>query len=80
MLIGAPKAPKWLSRDWSPADGRDVYLTDGLRLFRLIETVALGHGPSARLEDCYTLREELHTRDELWRMQLHTVRRTAPAA
>ena len=80
MLIGAPRAPEWLARDLAAPDGSDVYLTDGLRLLRLVETVVLSAGPCARLEDCYTLREELHTRDELWQMQLRTVRRKAPAA
>jgi hypothetical protein len=77
MLIGAPRAPEWLGENWSPPDGRDVYLTDGLRLFRLIGTVALNDGRCAQLEDCYTLRDELRTREELWQMQLRTVRRAA---
>ena len=76
MLLKAPKAPKWLG---DAVDGRDVYLTDGLRLFRLIGTVGLSEGRCARLEDCYTLRETIHTGNELWQMQLRTVRRTAPA-
>jgi hypothetical protein len=29
-------------------------------------------------EDLHTLREELRTRDEIWRTQLRTVRRAAP--
>jgi hypothetical protein len=75
MLLKAPKAPDWLAA--APEREGDVYLTDGLRLFRLVETVALGEGRCARLEDCSTLRETLHTKEELWRMRLRTVRRAA---
>lgn len=75
MLLRASKAPEWLG---DAVDDRDVFLTDGLRLFRLIGTMALGEGRCARLEDCYTLRETLHTEEELWKMQLRAVGRTAP--
>ena len=65
-----------------PATGRistsalepDVYLTDGLRLFRVVRGFAWpAHESKAVLEDCRTLEERAYSPDELWTMGLAVV-------
>ncbi len=52
----------------------DVYLTDGLRLFRVVQGFAWpAHESKAVLEDCRTLEESAHSPEELWTMGLIVV-------
>lgn len=52
----------------------DVYLTDGLRLFRVVRGFAWpAHESQAVLEDCRTLEERAYSPDELWAMGLALV-------
>lgn len=52
----------------------DVYLTDGLRLFRVVRGFAWpAHESRAVLEDCRTLEEYAYTPDELWAMGMSVV-------
>ena len=52
----------------------DVYLTDGLRLFRVVRGFAWpAHESKAVLEDCRTLEERAYAPDELWSMGLAIV-------
>jgi hypothetical protein len=45
----------------------DVYLTDGLRLFRVVRGFAWpAHESKAILDDCRTLEERAYSPDELW--------------
>ena len=51
-----------------------AYLTDGLRLFRVIR--GFSHPPEdsrATLEDCATLEVSSYSADELWSMSLRLV-------
>jgi hypothetical protein len=73
MLIGVSRVPEWLRQLREGADGDAVYLTDGLRLFRVVGAMTPDGGPCVHLEDCYTLSEALYTPGELWEMQLRTV-------
>jgi hypothetical protein len=50
-----------------------VYVTDGRRLFRVIEPLDPVTGRRAELEDCYTLRTRAYDSQELWTLQLHPV-------
>ena len=53
----------------------DVYLTDGVRLFRVVRGFAWpAHESQAVLEDCRTLEQSSHPPDELWSMGLRIVR------
>ncbi len=52
----------------------DVYLTDGLRLFRVVRGFRLpAHESHAVLEDCRTLEQCTYSPDELWAMGLRAV-------
>ncbi len=52
----------------------DVYLTDGLQLFRVVRGFAWpAHESRAILEDCRTLEEYSYSPDELWTMGLVVV-------
>jgi hypothetical protein len=52
----------------------DVYLTDGLRLFRVVQGFTWpAHKSQAILEDCRTLEEHAYASDELWTMGLIVV-------
>ena len=52
----------------------DVYLTDGLRLFRVVRGFGWpAHESKAVLEDCRTLEEGADAPDELWTMGLTLV-------
>ena len=73
MLIGVSRVPDWLRQMRAGAGGHGVYLTDGLRLFRVVGTLTPDDGPCLHLEDCYTLSEALYTTSELWEMDLRTV-------
>ncbi|HET9720040.1 MAG TPA: hypothetical protein VFP55_08195 [Solirubrobacteraceae bacterium] len=50
-----------------------VYVTDGMRLFRVISP-GQSLFPSAELEDCLTLEIDRYFSDELYAMRLHRVR------
>ena len=53
----------------------DVYLTDGVRLFRVVRGFAWpAHESQAVLEDCRTLEQSSYPPDELWSMGLRIVR------
>ena len=73
MLIGVSRVPDWLREIRVSGTDPGVYLTDGLRLFRVVGTLAPNDGPCVHMEDCYTLSEDLYTAHELWEMQLRTV-------
>jgi hypothetical protein len=73
MLIGVSRVPEWLRLIRAAGNNHGLYLTDGLRLFRVVGTLTPAEGPCVHLEDCYTLSEELYTPGELWEMQLRTV-------
>lgn len=49
-----------------------VYVTDGIRLFRVIRPDQ-SLFPSAELEDCLTLQVDRYFSDELYAMRLHRV-------
>ena len=52
----------------------DVYLTDGVRLLRVVRGFAWpAHESQAVLEDCRTLEERAYSPDELWAMGLSVV-------
>lgn len=52
----------------------DVYMTDGLRLFRVVRGFGFpAHESHALLEDCRTLEESAYSPDELWAMGLRAV-------
>ncbi|MGA8219183.1 MAG: hypothetical protein WB771_11495 [Solirubrobacterales bacterium] len=52
----------------------EVYLTDGLRLFRVVHGFAWPpHESHALLEDCRSLEECLYSPNELWAMGLRIV-------
>jgi hypothetical protein len=52
----------------------NVYLTDGLRLFRVVRGLAWpAHESQAVLEDCRTLEEYAYSPKELWTMGLTVV-------
>ena len=52
----------------------DVYLTDGVRLFRVVRGFGWpAHESQAVLEDCRTLEEHAYRPDELWTMGLAPV-------
>jgi hypothetical protein len=52
----------------------DVYLTDGIRLFRVVRGFAWpAHESEAVLEDCLTLEECAYSPDELWAMGVTVV-------
>lgn len=78
MLIGISRVPEWLHYLRTVGSGHDLYLTDGLRLFRVAGTLGLDEGPCVHLEDCYTLSQELYTPGELWEMQLRAVGHELP--
>ena len=66
-------SPGLAPRNTSVGHDPGVYLTDGLRLFRVVGTLTPNNGPCVHMEDCYTLSEDLYTAHELWEMQLRTV-------
>jgi hypothetical protein len=52
----------------------DVYLSDGIRLFRVVQGFGWPtHTSPAVLEDCRSLEEHAYTPDELWTMGLTVV-------
>ncbi len=53
------------------------YLTDGLRLFRVVSQFMTTLTPYADLEDCATLAVERYTPAELYAMGLRSVHRAA---
>jgi hypothetical protein len=60
-----------------------AYLTDGSRLFRVIDRLHPPDGDRATLEDCSTLEVATYSADELWPMNLTLVRgprRSTPKA
>lgn len=56
----------------SPRLTADSYLTDGVRLLRVVES---GRGASTSLEDCYTLETRPYLPGELARLRLRPVSR-----
>ena len=57
----------------------DAYLTDGLRLFRVVRGFAWpAYESEAVLEDCRTLEHRAYGRDELWALGLRVVRSAGP--
>ena len=52
----------------------DAYLTDGRRLFRVVEQLNPGVDRPALLEDCLTLELQAYGAKDLWDLQLRTVR------
>lgn len=72
MTIIAETTRGRLSSDVEP----DTYLTDGLRLFRVVRGFSWPTEASwATLEDCRTLEEYSYSPDELWGMGLSVVDR-----
>jgi hypothetical protein len=70
MTIVAETSKGRLSTDVEP----DTYLTDGLRLFRVVRGFSWPIDESwATLEDCRTLEEYTYSPDELWGMGLSVV-------
>ena len=70
-------APSWpvLPKAPGPRFEAGSYLTDGWRLYRVVEPLDPDAEPSlARLEDCLTLEVNSYTPDELWEMDLELVR------
>jgi hypothetical protein len=78
MLIGVSRVPEWLHYIRTTESSHDLYLTDGLRLFRVAGTLGLDEGPCVHLEDCYTLTHDLYTPGELWEMELRAVGAVLP--
>jgi hypothetical protein len=71
-------APSWpvLSSSATPEYEPGSYMTDGWRLFRVVEPLDSGVEPGLSwLEDCMTLTVESYAPDELWELNLRLVRR-----
>jgi hypothetical protein len=51
-----------------------AYLTDGMRLFRIVAPFMHERPQSALLEDCFTLETRFYASDELAEMPLRPVR------
>jgi hypothetical protein len=52
----------------------DAYLTDGRRLFRVVEQLNPALDRPALLEDCLTLELKAYRAKDLWDLRLRTVR------
>lgn len=52
----------------------DAYLTDGFRLFRVVQGLADSLQGPAVLEDCRTLEQGPYAAEEIWAMGLSVVR------
>jgi hypothetical protein len=74
-------SPKTEQRLLPPSLCPDAYVTDGIRLFRVVESLLdPWHGESAHLEDCLTLRSCFYPVDELRLRGFRMVRQRATAS
>jgi hypothetical protein len=81
MTLMTPEEYERLIVPRTLATAAGSYVTDGLRLFRVVSPLASGPElETAELEDCLTLEVETYSPGELWAMRLVLVRSAAAAA